>query len=96
MALTVFRLKTKANFEVCTTGIVAGISPLRILSTKYGARLQSSGKLTPWVTHRWLVVRIGCQGHDGLAMENSGEAVTGENESAVPLTCDLRKDRFDL
>ena len=49
-ALAVLRLKMNANFEACSTGIVAGLPPLRILSTKYGARCQSSGKFTPYAS----------------------------------------------
>ena len=47
MDLAVRTLTTRSNFVALSIGTFDGLSPLRILSTKYGARRQSSGKLTP-------------------------------------------------
>src|ERR1700751_1358713 len=47
-ALAVLRLITSSNLVGCWTGRSEGLSPLRILSTKYAARYQRSGKFTPY------------------------------------------------
>src|SRR5262249_22602898 len=44
-AFAVLRLMTNSNFVGCSTGRSAGRAPLRILSTKYGARRYISFRL---------------------------------------------------
>src|SRR6516162_1352435 len=45
--LAVVRLITRSNFVGCSTGILAGFAPCRILSTKSAARRNKSGKFGP-------------------------------------------------
>src|SRR5437016_3054063 len=47
-AFAVFRLMTRSNFVGCSMGRSPGLAPLRILSTKYAARRDTSGRLAPY------------------------------------------------
>src|SRR6516162_5726239 len=47
-AFAVCRLVTTANLVACSTGMSAGLAPMRILSTKTAARRYTSRKFTPY------------------------------------------------
>src|SRR4030095_15825642 len=48
ICLAVLRLITNSNFVGCSTGMSAGLVPLRILSTKIAARRYKSESLAPY------------------------------------------------
>jgi hypothetical protein len=47
-AFAVFRLTTRSNLVGCSTGISAGLAPLRILSTNYAVRWKLATLLGPY------------------------------------------------
>jgi hypothetical protein len=106
-ALAVFRLMISSIFVGCSMGKSAGLAPWRILCTKFAACRKRSGKLGPYAIRppcstssldaldgRKSVLRD--EAYDGSPVENGGERIVREDESAVFLAGDSRENGLEV